>query len=740
MQNVGVWAKELDGQMNANALFLMRIDSETDGAILAQIAAVDVFKVWINGNSVFWGPARAAHGYATLHRLRLPLKKGDNTLAIVVSSYLAANYSCAKQAPFFYFRAQQGNREITARDFLCYRYAERLQKVQRYSFQRGFSENYIMETDFAQSLENYLTGGTPLSVVERPTPTLLDEIFSLPLLDRVSSAALLSRGTFALDETLEPWKNRSIDLVGNCFDGYPKDELVECVSDAVSRFVYREMPGASNVLHAGEYALYRFARNLSGLLRLRVTVRERAVVYATYEEIPATDRPGVDPFRIGCCNAVKWELAPGSYTLETMEPYTARLVQLYLWQGELTVHSVDTVRIENPNAYNLSFAAKDADLTAIVAAAQHTLAQNSYDVLIDCPSRERACWINDFYYTHQSAELCFGSTDATRASLLPTLLGKGLSQLPEGMLPMVYPGDHLDGNYIPLCAMWYLFTLCNLLDRGQMAEYRARAKEKAYGVLRCFRAYENEDGLLENLGGWIFVEWSAAGSRAFVSGVNYPSNMLYYKTLCAVGTTFKDAALLEKAARVKEAILAQSFDGTFFQDNRIRVDGKLTLQGHISETCQYYAYFSGVATKEQFPEHFRLLIERFGPFRNRAQLYPEIDASNIIVGLLMRLDLLNEAGEYRRVIDETKAIFGCMAEGTQTLWENTTAKASCNHGIASYVIRPLLRAMIGLDGPTSEGLSLSDCFCADVDCEVRLPIDGRSVTVTVANGVRTVKD
>ena len=79
MQNVGVWAKELDGQMNANALFLMRIDSETDRAILAQIAAVDVFKVWINGNSVFWGPARAAHGYATLHRLRLPLKKGDNT-------------------------------------------------------------------------------------------------------------------------------------------------------------------------------------------------------------------------------------------------------------------------------------------------------------------------------------------------------------------------------------------------------------------------------------------------------------------------------------------------------------------------------------------------------------------------------------------------------------------------------------------------------------------------------------
>ena len=31
----------------------------------------------------------------------------------------------------------------------------------------------------------------------------------------------------------------------------------------------------------------------------------------------------------------------------------------------------------------------------------------------------------------------------------------------------------------------------------------------------------------------------------------------------------------------------------------------LTLPGDLSEVCQYCIYFSGVATKEQFPTHHR---------------------------------------------------------------------------------------------------------------------------------------
>ena len=49
--------------------------------------------------------------------------------------------------------------------------------------------------------------------------------------------------------------------------------------------------------------------------------------------------------------------------------------------------------------------------------------------------------------------------------------------------------------------------------------------------------YENEDGLLENIPGWVFVEWSKANE--LTDGVNYPSNMLYSATLLAASSCIK---------------------------------------------------------------------------------------------------------------------------------------------------------------------------------------------------------
>ena len=103
-----------------------------------------------------------------------------------------------------------------------------------------------------------------------------------------------------------------------------------------------------------------------------------------------------------------------------------------------------------------------------------------------------------------------------------------------------------------------------------------------------FERYENSDSLLEDLPGWNFVEWSKANN--FVNGVNYPTNMLYAAALSTAGELY-DEAYSEKARKIKQNILEQSFNGTFFVDNAIRKNGKLELTDNISEVCQYYAFF-----------------------------------------------------------------------------------------------------------------------------------------------------
>ena len=731
MLEKGIWAQGLEGKKNVSLLFIKEVACQTEQDVLVQIAGADLYKIVLNGKTVFYGPSRTARGFAVLNSLTLPLQRGKNTFAVLVNSYYVANYSNVKQEPFLSIRIDGLDTVVTHADFQCYEYRERVSNVQRYSFQRGFVELYRMENS-AQDRKR-------LATKEIAIPTLMPAFFPLPLLGKEEFGALTYGGTFMTDPELMPWDNRSISLVGNKFEGFYRDEYYECISDTISRFAYTNGE-KSGTLGSGAYAVFDIGRNVSGFIKLKIRVKQKAELYVTFDERLLDERNrAVDPFRFNCCNAAKWELDEGEYTLESFEVYTLKYLQLNVAKGVVAVESAGALLVENPGAYRLSFAIEDGVLQDIVASAQNTLAQNSWDFLMDCPSRERACWTNDLYYSMQSAEMFFGNDDVIKASVVNVLLDRGLKELPAGVIPMCYPSDHINGQYVPNTILWYILILCDLLEKKKIDAYRDIAVRKIYDALNFFKTFENEDGLLEDLKGWIFVEWSAANRQDFVCGVNYPTNMLYYKTLRSVACVLGDEALGHKAEQLKSNILHQSYDGQFFQDNRVRENGVLTLKGHISEACQYFAFFSGVATEESHRELFRLLVDRFGIFRDRKSVFPEIDGANIITGLLMRLDLLNRCGEHSRVIREVKEIFGVMAANTHTLWENVKPSNSCNHCIASYGARILLRAMTGIERYGDDGIVFSSDYCREYDCKMQFPYRDSFVSVEIKGGNRVIK-
>ena len=156
---------------------------------------------------------------------------------------------------------------------------------------------------------------------------------------------------------------------------------------------------------------------------------------------------------------------------------------------------------------------------------------------------------------------------------------------------------------------------------AELEEYGARSGNRATvealrpRVLKLFdffKAYENQDGLLEKLPSWVFVEWSAAAG--FVQDVNYPTNMLYAGVLTAAGRMYHMPELAAKADRIREVIRRQSFDGHFFVNNAVRnKSGKLDVTRNRTEVCQYYAFFFRVATPQSHPELWRILRDKFGP-------------------------------------------------------------------------------------------------------------------------------
>lgn len=730
-----VWAKQQLETMNSNLAFILDVEVEKDSSIKFNLTANGSYKFYVDGKLRLYGPARTAKGYCRMDKKSIALKKGKHRVVAVTSAQNVHAFNMVKDTPYFYCNFNLNGKLYTANDFRCYDFSVRVKNAQRYSFQRGFSESFVQAADITAYFENPEAFGVELEKISVAEPKILSRGVPYPHFYTVKSVNPIESGSVFVDEGLPCWQDRSITQVGNLFDGYYRTELAECVTDTVSKFTYSKRT-VKNTFGAMEYSVYDLKRNVSGFIGLNLEVLQDAEVYLTFDEILG-ENGIVDFKRLVCCNVVKWTLKKGKYNLQTIEPYTLEYAQVIVVSGSVAVFEVNVVPVENNDAFKIKFKVKDRTAERILRAAQNTVAQNSPDLLMDCPSRERAGWINDIYYSRRSATEFTGSYQALKNTLENYAVAEPLPELPDKMVPMCYPSDHINGEYIPNCAIWYVIITCEYIAESGDKKFCKQVRPQIKGLLEFFERFENSDGLLEDLESWIFIEWSEANSKEFVRGVNYPSNMMYYKMLTAVNKLWHTEKLTKKCERIKKNIIKQSFNGEFFEDNRVRENGKLKSLNHISEACQYHAFFSGVATKETFPELYKKLYEVFVPERNKQQIYPNIDKANVITGLMMRETMFIENGEVEKALKETEQVYGIMAKTTGTLWELVSSACSCNHGIAAYAGYIIIAALTGFTGFYQDKPEFEDKFVG-IDCEFFIPWKNGGVEITVKDGIRSV--
>ncbi|HOQ91106.1 MAG TPA: hypothetical protein PLX03_13275, partial [Candidatus Hydrogenedentes bacterium] len=398
---------------------------------------------------------------------------------------------------------------------------------------------------------------------------------------------------------------------------------------------------------------------------------------------------------LGCNNLIVWDLAPGTYALESMEPNGMRYVKLLAAGAPCEVSGVFLRRYENGGLGRAQFEASDPRLNELFDAAVATFAQNAVDIFMDCPHRERAGWLCDSFFTARTAFYLCGDSAVERNFLENFALPESFAYLPEGMLPMCYPSDHNDGVFIPNWAMWFVVQLDEYARRSEDRALVDRLKPRVEALLKWLEKYENSDGLLEKLPSWVFVEWSRAND--FVQDVNYPSNMLYAGVLDAAARLYDMPSCREKAGRLRETIRNQSLRERFFADNALRKeDGSLEVTQNYSEVCQYFAFFFGVADKDRDPELWRILMEDFGPKRQERGLWPEVHPANMFIGNMLRMELLSRDGRSAQIRQECVDYLMYMVQRTGTLWENMQDAASLNHGFASHTAVTLFRDILGV--------------------------------------------
>ena len=699
-----IWVKGAEREMNALYGFSAKFNARKGDDVRIRFSAASIARVWVNGKFAAYGPARAAEGFMRFDERPIGkfVRDGENIVAIEVANSAVNEFYFLEQPAFLNAELTCAGKVLaaTGRDFKAKRLPI-VQKTNRFSYQRGFAEFYRLDPGSDRWRSEGITGAG-LQTVSTPPLKALPRAVSYPDFSIDSSFKPTAKSFLVRDGKRGIKRPVTVLRTGRGkLKGFAEEDLEVNMFEILQRIAATSTVPVSAAfpvrLQAMEGVAMEGAVNTAGFPMIEVECSRPAVIYLAMDEFAGADMLP-DPVRfIGCMNAMGWRLEkPGRYFLESVHPYGLKSAHLMVVEGEVEVASFKVRSYLNSDVKRAKFSCSDPGLTRVFEAAKQSLACNAVDVFTDCPGRERGAYFGDTVFTGRGADVLLGDSSFERALFENFALAECFRDVPEGMMPMCYPADvTLDSaHWIPNFCLWSLVELADYYRRSGDRKLVESFRPKAEGMLRWFRRSRNGTGLLENLPGWVFVEWSDA-SR-FVDGISFATNMTYIRFLDAFAELYGDRSCAEEADSLRLTVRRLSWRGEWFCDNATRgKDGALVFSGESTELNQYLAFFSGVATRERDPELWKRVLE-LGPMRKRG-LYPKLWPSNLLFGYSLRFILLSEAGESRRLLKETRSLYLPMAEKTGTLWESVgTDGFSCCHGFPSMAAWQIVRDALGV--------------------------------------------
>ena len=680
-------------EKNVFAVFRTEIGAGKEVKLL--LTASSFYQVWVNERFVSFGPARTAKGYARVDELSLDeyLDLPQNELLITVAGYYCRSLSTVLQPSFLQAEVRCGEAVLSAtgREFEAYLPTVKQQRVKRYSVQRHFSEVWDWRKN--ASLCDPMTRTEIEVLADAPQP--IPRRAPYPYYEDISLTSAASVGRLTFDESL-PYRTAPYSFLPDARWGiFDEEEITHRPFEWLQRQRQCKTRGKTELpltLGENEYAILDFSRIEMGLIRLDADFDEETELVIGFSEDASPDCFAFTNMNV--YNAVELLADCGkSLHFTSFEPYVGRYFIVAVRRGRMTLRSFGIKTFMHAPYPILPKAPEDGELCAIFEGALRTFCHNAVDLYTDCPSRERAGWLCDSYFTAKTEYAIFGNTLVEDAFLENYRLYENGGEFPAGALPMCYPADEQnDRKFIPQWTMWYILEVEEYVNcrghRGDAELFRKTVE----GLLAFYEQYENEDGLLERLPSWNFVEWSRANT--WTEDVNYPTNFLYAAVLSAAYRLYGDRTLFEKSEAVRKKAIAQSFDGTRFYDHAIRNgEGKLILQGDCSEIAQYYAIlFGGFDITDSAHAPFYRLVTEVCDAKN-PDFPSDMEPINAFIGVYLRLEALLKIKAYDLVLRDVRAFFGGMTAETGTLWEYRQRKGSRDHGFASYALVAILRAL-----------------------------------------------
>ncbi|MBQ7638240.1 MAG: hypothetical protein IJS90_05005, partial [Clostridia bacterium] len=344
---VPVWAKGRQTEMNVSLVFRAVVGSIP---ALLRISGHTNYMIFINGSFFSQGPARAGHGFFRADEFKLDsfLTKEKNVVAVLAAGYNVNSFYLTDQPSFLCAEIVSGSEILyatgTEKEFSCREFTERTKKVQRFSFQRPFTESYSLCPDSFDIFTDPELVFTGVSLEKTGEKRFITR--DTPISDYEVRTAESIAGEGRMEPVCgEPKKylDRSFTSVDGVYiKGFKKEELDVSAVEELYKLQSVFSSGRSEradalFLPKDGFAILDMGLNTTGFMAFDVETEGDTVIWAVFNE--HLDKNGrLDPGFGGTASVVRYELKEkGFYRLVSFEPYTYRYLQLISMGGEAKI-------------------------------------------------------------------------------------------------------------------------------------------------------------------------------------------------------------------------------------------------------------------------------------------------------------------------------------------------------------------------------------------------------------------
>jgi hypothetical protein len=689
-------------------------------AAIARVSADARYTLFVNGQRVHQGPARAFPGTQSFDTLDLKpfLRSGKNAICAIVHVFGVSNFQHVyrdSQGFFLDCEIDAGAKRIavhTPTEWLC-RPAKAWRKdVARLTIQLGFQEHFDADADppnwMAPDYDATEAEGWKPASVARPAnyhPYLQLEPRGVPLLaahehDFTSIIAQFSgengRGYkitedvyhFPVTET----RKKDTDHVEKPTAMLARDDEVTTIHPpADGEFV-------AVTLDLGQYR--------TGHIQLDIVEAsgDEIIDIIQAEALDKTKFPLIvgtganDSTSSEICTADRYRCRPGAQQWETFWYRGMQYVGLIFRnvQKPLKIRHVG-VRQVHANVEDAGqFECSDEKLNQIWRVGRETQRNCLFDAFVDCPWREQAMWWGDARVQSRVTAFAFGDSSILERGI--RLMARG--QAADGSLHSHPPSD-MASHRLPDFMMTWVGSLWDYYFQTGNIDLLKECLPAMHRVFDFFKSHEGPEGMMGRFEGWwVFLDWAEL-YKANYSGV---LNLMYLSALRHAAAISELAGDSQKSAEynARATKLTATVIKSFWSDSE-----KLWLDGFDPETKQQV---------DQISQHMNAYAMLLGLKKEtRAKLARDvlIKAAKQRKGKILTaspffyayvLEALFEAGFFDEVIDIIKTKWGEMIDaGATTFWElwEPTVESRCHAWSASPVYH-LMQTLLGVV-PTEPG-------------------------------------